>query len=137
LLGRIDRELRADVTRQKAAWEDVVRTNRERESRLQRFDVVARHIIDLLKPRLDAFLERFRPVVQAEPSVREHTRAIHLTFAATVAKVTLQFEVFPNGNVDHVRLECTQEIIPVLVRYDKHSVVEFPLDAVPDDAVVG
>jgi YHS domain-containing protein len=38
--------------------------------------------------------------------------------------------------VSHVRLECTQEIIPVLVPYDKQSVLEFPLDAVQDDAVV-
>ena len=59
-----------------------------------------------------------------------------LTFAATVAKVTLPFEVFPDEDVSHLRLECTQEIIPVLVRYDKQSVLEFPLDAVQDDAVV-
>jgi hypothetical protein len=136
-IRRIDRELGSDLARQRAAWADVVRTNREREPRLQRYEVVAKHIIDLLKPRLDAFLERFRPVVKAEPSVREHSRAIHLTFAATVAKVTLDFEVFPDRDVKHVRLECTQEIVPVLVQYDKHSVVEFPLDAVPDDAVVG
>jgi YHS domain-containing protein len=61
---------------------------------------------------------------------------MNLTFAATVAKVTLRFEVFPDRDADHVRLECTQEIVPVLVRYDKHSVLEFPLDAVQDDAVV-
>ena len=35
----------------------------------------------------------------------------------------------------HVRLECTQEIIPVVVPYDKRSVFEFPLDAAPDDAL--
>jgi YHS domain-containing protein len=97
---------------------------------------VAQHIVELLKPRLDAFLERFQPVVKAEPRVREHTRALNLEFAATVAKVTLTFEVFPDGDVNHVRLECTQEIIPVVVRYDKQSVLEFPLDAVQDDAVV-
>jgi YHS domain-containing protein len=136
LIHRIDRELEAEVVRQKAAWDDVVRTNRERAPRLQRYEAVAKHIIDLLKPRLDAFLERFKAVVQAEPSVREHTRAINLTFASTVAKVTMLFEVFPDRDVKQVRLECTLEIYPVLVQYDKQSVVEFPLDAVPDDAVV-
>jgi len=97
---------------------------------------VAKHLIDLLKPRLAAFLDRFKDVVKAEPVVREHTRAMNLTFAATVAKVTLRFEVFPDRDVNHVRLECTQEIIPVLFRYDKQSMLEFPLDAVKDDAVV-
>jgi YHS domain-containing protein len=68
--------------------------------------------------------------------VRQHTRAVNLNFAATVAKVTLRFEVFPDPEVNHIRLECTQEIIPVVVRYDKQSVLEFPLGGVQDDAIV-
>ncbi len=136
LIRRIDQEVAAEVKLQKAAWEDVARANREREPRLQRFDAVAQHLIELVKPRLTAFIERFKAVIKAEPKVREHTRAINLTFAATVAKVTLVFEVFPDRDVSHVRLECTQEILPVVVRYDKQSVLEFPLDAVQDDTVV-
>jgi YHS domain-containing protein len=136
LIRRIDQELATDVTREKAAWEETARATRERGPRLQRYDDVAKHVIELLKPRLDAFIERFKDVVKAEPSVREHTRAMNMTFAATVAKVNLRFEVFPDRDVNHVRLECTQEIIPVLVRYDKQSVLEFPLDGVKDDALV-
>src|SRR5271166_4600168 len=119
LVRRIDQEMETEVERQKAAWTDVMRANRERGPRLARYEVVAKHIIELLKPRLDAFIERFKAVVKAEPRVREHTRAMHLTFAASVAKVTLLFEVFPDRDVSHVRLECTQEIIPVVVAYDK------------------
>jgi YHS domain-containing protein len=136
LLRRIDQELVTEVKRQKAAWQEVVQANRERGPRLQRYDAMATRLIDLLKPRLAAFIDRFKDVVKAEPVVREHTRAMNLTFAATVAKVTLRFEVFPDRDVSHIRLECTQEIIPVVVRYDKQSVLEFPLDAVQDDAVV-
>ena len=136
LIRRIDEELAAEVGHQKAAWAEEVRTSRERGPRLQRYEAVAQHVIELLKPRLAAFIERFKDVVKAEPVVREHTRAMSLTFAATVAKVTLRFEVFPDQDVSHARLECTQEIIPVLFRYDKQSVLEFPLDSVQDDAVV-
>ena len=136
LINRIDQELTAEVERQKAPWVEIARASQERGPRLQRYEAVAKHIVELLKPRLSAFIERFKDVVKAEPIVREHTRAINLTFAATVAKVTLLFEVFPDRDVTHVRLECTQEIIPVVVRYDKQSVLEFPLDAVQDDAVV-
>src|SRR5262249_6506768 len=96
LIQQIDQELATDVTRQKAAWQEVARANRERGLRLQRYDPVAKHIIELLKPRLAAFIDRFRDVVKAEPVVREHTRAMNLTFAATIAKVTLVFEVFPD-----------------------------------------
>ena len=136
LINRIDQEIAAEVERQKTGWAEVVLANRERELRLQRYETEAKHIIDLVKPRLDAFIERFKAVVKAEPMVREHTRAVNLTFAATVANATLRFEVFPDRDANHIRLECTQEIIPVLVRYDKQAVLEFPLDGVRDDAVV-
>jgi YHS domain-containing protein len=137
LIRRIDQELAVDVNRQKEAWAEMMRENRERGPRLERYEAVAKHLIELLKPRFGAFIERFKPVVKAEPRVREHTRAMNLEFAATVAKVTLLFEVFPDVDVSHIRLECTLEIIPVLMPYDKQSVLEFPLDAVQDEAVVG
>jgi YHS domain-containing protein len=136
LTSRIDQELEVEVQRQKAAWTEVARVNRERAPRLERFDAVATRVIAQLKPRLEAFIERFQPVVKAEPSVREHTRAMHLTFSATIAKVTLQFEVFPDREVKNLRLECTQDFIPAFVPYDKQAFVEFPFEAVPDDAVV-
>jgi YHS domain-containing protein len=136
LIARIDQEIAAEVERQKTGWAKLVQAFRERELRLQRYETEAKHIIELVKPRLDAFIERFKAVVKAEPMVREHTRAVNLTFAATVAKVTLRFEVFPEQDVNHIRLECTQEIIPVVVRYDKQSVLGFPLGGVQDDAVV-
>jgi YHS domain-containing protein len=136
LIRRIDQEVAAEVEQQKAGWKERAREARERGQRLERYEAVAQHVIGLLKPRLAAFVERFKGLVKAEPRVREHTRAMNLEFASTLAKVTLLFEVFPDEDVSHVRLECTQEIIPVLVRYDRQSALELPLDAVPDDAVV-
>jgi YHS domain-containing protein len=136
LINRIDQEIAAEGERQKGDWAKLMLANRERGLRLQRYETEAKQIIELVKPRLNAFIERFKAVVKAEPMVREYTRAVNLTFAATVAKVTLRFEVFPDQDVNHVRLECTQEIIPVVVQYDKQSVLEFPLDGVRDDAVV-
>jgi YHS domain-containing protein len=136
LINRIDHEIATEVGRQKTGWAELQLANRERGLRLQRYETEAKHIIELVKPRLDAFIERFKAVVKAEPVVREHTRAVNLTFAATVAKVALRFEVFPDRDVNHIRLECTQEIFPVVVRYDKQSVLEFPLGGVEDDAVV-
>lgn len=137
LIGRIDQEIAAEVERQKTGWTERVQANRERGLRIQRYETEARHILDLVTPRLDAFIERFKAVVKAEPAVSQHTRAVTLNFAATVAKVTVRFEVFPDPDMNHIRLECTQEIIPVVVRYDKQSVLEFPLGGVQDEAVVG
>jgi YHS domain-containing protein len=136
LLNRIDREVVAEVGRQKAAWTDWRRANLERESRLQCFEAEADRIMTLTRPRLDAVIERFKPLVSAEPVVRQHSRGVNLTFAATLAKVTLRFEAFPDQDVNHIRLECTQEIIPVVVPCDERAVLEFPLGEVRDDAVV-
>jgi YHS domain-containing protein len=136
LINRIDQEIAAEVGRQKEGWAELLQANRERGLRLQRYETEAKHLIELVKPRLDAFLERFKAVVKAEPLVREHTRAVNLTFASTLAKVTLLFEVLPAQDVNHIRLVCTQEIIPTVVRSDKPSVLELPLSGVQDDAVV-
>ena len=136
LINRIDQEIAAEVGRQKTGWAELLQANRERGLRLERYEAEAQHIIELVKPRLDAFIERFKAVVKAEPVVRQHTRAVNLTFAATVAHATLRFEVFPDRDVNQIRLECTQEIIPVVVRYDKQSVLEFPLGGVQDHAVI-
>lgn len=136
LINRIDQEIAGEVGRQKKAMAEMLHSNREREKRLQRYEAEAQHIIELVKPRLDAFIERFRPVIKVEPVVRQHTRAVNLNFAATVAKVNLRFEVFPDNDVTQIRLECTQEILPVVVRYDKQSVLKFPIGEVEDDAVV-
>ncbi len=136
LISRIDQELKGEVEHRKAEWEAVERGNRERAQRLTRFDTVAEHVIALVKPRLDAFLERFKPVVKVQPSVREHTRAVRLDFASTLCNVILQFELFPDRDVERVRLECTQDFTPAWVSYEKSTDLEFPLDAVPDDQVV-
>jgi hypothetical protein len=136
LIRRIDEELESSVKEQKAAWAEVARMNCERGPRLQRYENVVKHFIELLKPRFTAFVEHFKIVATVEPSVREQTRAVNLTFASHLAKATLTFEVFPDPEVRHVRLECTVGIFPVLVRYDRQSVLEFPLDEVQDEAVV-
>jgi YHS domain-containing protein len=136
LIRRIDQELESAVNEQKTAWAESVRMNHGREARLQRYENVAQHIIELLKPRIDAFLDRFKSLATVEPSVREHTRAVNLTFASKLAKVTLTFEVFPDSGVDHVRLECTLGIFPAAVRYDRQSVLELPLEAVQDDVLI-
>lgn len=136
LINRIDQEIAAETARQKSDWVKMNLAKRERELRLQRYETEAKRVIELLRPRLDAFIERFKPVVKIAPVVREHTRALNLTFAATVANASLRFELFPDRDVNQVRLECTQEIMPALVRYDKQSVLEFPVGGVQNDALV-
>jgi len=137
LIRRIDQELVAEVAHEKTTQAERMQAIRERKQRARRYEPVAKHLIDLLRPRLAAFIERFKDVVKSEPSVHETTRSMKLSFAATVAKVTLTFDLLPDWDVSHVRLVCTQEIIPVLVPYDTQSVLEMPLEAVRDDAVVG
>jgi YHS domain-containing protein len=136
LINRIDQEVAAEVKRQKDAWSALMAANRDRDLRLQRYEVEAQRIIDFLKPRLDAFVDRLKAVVNVEPTVRQHTRGVNLIFAATVARASLRFEVFPDQTVDHIRLECIQEIVPVVVPYDKQSVRDYPVDGVKDEEVV-
>jgi YHS domain-containing protein len=136
LIRRIDQELEGEVVRQKTTWVDHTRAAREREACLQKYEPIVEQILALLRPRAAAFVERFKDVVRATPEVREHTRALNLEFASTIAKVSMCFEVFPDPDVRHVQIECNLEIVPVVVQYYKHSLIQFPIDAVDDDAVL-
>lgn len=42
------------MRKQKGAWAEMAQSNREREAPLQRYEHVAKHIIELLKPSLIA-----------------------------------------------------------------------------------
>jgi hypothetical protein len=93
LINRIDQEIAAEVGRQKAAWVELALATRERQLRLQRYEAEAQRIIELLKPRLHAFIERFQPVIKAEPLVRQHARAA----AAPEERVGSGISVFDTG----------------------------------------
>jgi hypothetical protein len=45
LIDRIDQVLKTEVERQKTDWANEVKTNCDREPRLQRFEVVAKHVM--------------------------------------------------------------------------------------------
>jgi hypothetical protein len=49
LISRIDQQLATEVKAERAAWEAMTAANRERGARLQRYDAVAKHFIELLK----------------------------------------------------------------------------------------
>lgn len=136
LIKRIDEEIATEVAREKAAADDWKRWSHERGERLKRYDADARRIIDLLKPRLETFVEHLKPVVKVEPVIREHTSSVKLCFASNVAKVTLRFDVVPDQEVEHVHVECTQEILPVLTSYDKEASIQFRLGNVQYDELV-
>jgi YHS domain-containing protein len=136
LLNRIDQELEGEIQREKATWAERTRAAREREARLAQYEPVVGHILALLRPRSAAFVDRFKDVVKATAEVREHTRALNLEFTSTLAKVSVCFEVLPDSDVRHVRIECTQEIVPVVVQFDRHTRIEFPIEAVNDDAMI-
>jgi YHS domain-containing protein len=57
LIRRIDQELGAEVQRQKAEWADTARVARERGPRLQRYEAVAKHVIDLKQSALELPLD--------------------------------------------------------------------------------
>ena len=76
LISRIDQELMADVKDQNAAWEVIEAASRERWARFYCYEAVAQHIIELLKPRLEALIERFKAVVKAEPNIRPFRNAL-------------------------------------------------------------
>ena len=90
---------------------------------------------EIWRPRLELLVKKFGDRVQAKPRVVPSTREVTFDFQSRLARVRLKFSAFTDRDVRKVILSYDLEIIPVLMRFNPHAEVEFPLDAVDQEAV--
>jgi hypothetical protein len=108
---------------------------RERQKRLQQLNQLFDQLREIWKPRLEMLIAKFGDRVKATPRLVPSTREATLEFQSKLAKVRLRFSATTDRDITRVILSDDLEIIPILVRYDAHSELEFPLDAVDTEAV--
>ena len=80
-------------------------------------------------------MQKFGDRVQATPRIVPSAREATFDFQSRLARVRLKCAAFTDRDIQKVILSYDLEIIPVQMRFNPHSEVEFPLDAVDKDAV--
>lgn len=135
LLDRIDAEFR-EVEAQIKEYQDAkVQEFQAREARLEQFAGLCESLSEVWRPRLQAFAQRFGDRIQTTPVISRTRRSATLRCASPLAQFDLTLSVMTDADVRHLILDCNLDILPVLMRFDKHSQLELPLDSV-DPAVV-
>ena len=135
LLSRIDSEFAAGEQKVKSFQAEQAQAYEDRQDRLKTYEEVCEKLRDVIRPRLEALAQRFGERVKVTPRVTPSSREATFEFQSPVAHIRLKFSAYADRDVRKVILTCDLDIVPVLTRFDAHSEVEFPLDAVDPEAV--
>lgn len=135
LLKRIDAEFSAVQDNIKKSQLENMQEYRERQNRLAAFAKLLEELRELWKPRLEALRLRFGEKVNVTPRITPSSREATFEFHSALAQIRLRFSVFADSDVRNVQLTSDLEIVPILIHFDAHSEIEFPLEATNKQAV--
>jgi YHS domain-containing protein len=136
LLSRLDAEFAANEQAVKNLQAEALATYEGRQSRLKQFEEACNHLRGVWKPRLEALVKKFGDQVKVTPKLTPELRKAVFDFESKLAQVKLVFAASTDTDVRKLVVQYDLEILPILMQYDRHAQVEFPLDAI-DAAALG
>jgi YHS domain-containing protein len=135
LASRIDAEFSAVEQKVKKFQAEHVAEHQARQKRLEQLGKVFEQLRAIWGPRLEFLVKKFGEGVKTTPRLVPSSREVTFDFESHLAHVRLKLAAFTDRDVKKVILSYDLEIIPVLLRFNPHAEVEFPLDAVDTEAV--
>jgi YHS domain-containing protein len=135
LASRIDAEFSAVAEKMKKLRAESLEDYQGRQKRLEKLGKVFDELRDIWKPRLDILVKKFGDTVQATPRIVPSTREATFEFQSKLARVRLKLSASTDRDVQKVILSYDLVIIPVLLRFEPHAELAFPLDKVNNEAV--
>ena len=136
LAERIDAEIAAAFDRVEQLKTQKVEEFQGRQDRLEKLDQTLEALREIWRPRLDALAKKFGERVKVQPQVQPGRRSATFKFKSELASVDLRFAVAPDPDVRNVIFTSDLQILPILMKFDSHDEISFPLDAV-DKAALG
>jgi len=135
LSGRIDAEFTAVEQQIKRFQTEQVQEHQQRQKRLEQLAKVFDQMSEIWRPRLEMLVKKFGDHVQTKPRLTPSSREATFEFQSRLAHVRLKFAAFTNRDVNKLILSYDLEIIPVLMRFNPHAEIEFPLNVIDREAV--
>lgn len=133
LLSRIDAEFKAKDERIQNFQKQGVKEYRDREARLAKFGGLTDELRGVWEPRLMALAKRFGEHVKLTPTVERERREALFSFRSNLASIQLRFSATTNGDATKAIFNYDLRIIPILMQFESHSELEFPLDGIDKD----
>lgn len=135
LADRIDAEFVEAEAKLKRFQQQQIEQYEERLRRLERLEQVLDEHRDVWRPRLETLAERFADRVKVTPTVVPGRRAATLEFQSELAHVLLRLSVTPDEEVRQVIFQYDLEILPILMKFESHSELKFPLEHIDSQAL--
>jgi YHS domain-containing protein len=135
LNARIDAEFSAAEQRAKQLMTDKIQEYRGRQQRLELFVQTLDGLREIWRPRLETLAQKFGQRVAVQPVVEPSQRSATFEFQSDLARIKLRFAVSPDAEVQKLIFTYDLEIIPILMKFDSHDEIEFPLGAIDNEAL--
>jgi YHS domain-containing protein len=135
LLDRIDSEFAAADQRLKQLRTEKVQDYQGRQQRLEQFEQTLNQLREVWQPRLETLAKKFGERVDVQPQIGPGRRSATFKFQSQLARIDLRFAAVPDEDVRNVVFEYDLEIIPILMKFDSHDQIKFPLDAIDKTAL--
>ena len=84
---------------------------------------------------LEALAKKFGDGVKVMPTVSKGARQATFRFQSPLARIDLRFSAGTDSDVNRVTLAYDLDILPILMEFEKHSEISFPLDSVDRKAL--
>jgi hypothetical protein len=136
LAERIDAEIAAAFGRVEQLKTQKVEEFQGRQERLEKLDQTLEALREIWRPRLDALAKKFGERVKIQPLVQPGRRSATFKFKSELASVDLRFAVAPDPDVRNVIFTSDLQILPILMKFDSHDEISYPLDSI-DKAALG
>jgi YHS domain-containing protein len=135
LLGRIDAEFATVDKNIKNFQQEQVAAHEAREKRSERFQQVCEQLKAVWKPRLEALAAKFGEKVQVKPTLSPALKSARFAFQSPLADIVLTLSVSADFDVRNVYFDYDLHLLPILMKYEPHQRLEFPLEEVDEQAV--
>jgi len=106
-----------------------------RRDRLKLFDPLCDHLKTIWAPRLQLLSERFGNRVEVTPTLTPGRREAKFAFDSKLARIVLRFSAYTDSDVRRLVLSYDLSIVPILMKFEPHAEIDFPIDDVDSSAV--
>jgi YHS domain-containing protein len=135
LLNRIDAEFSALDDKIKRARDERLHEHQARQERLAAFEKQLETLPEVVRPRLEALVQRFGDRVKVTPRLASSSREVGLEFQSELARIRLRLSASTDQQVRSLILNYNLEILPIFMQFESHHQAEWPLDAIDRQAV--
>lgn len=135
LIERIRGEFAASQDKLKQFQQQKVEIHHDRQQRRERLEHTFNQLQDVWRPRLEALAKEFGDRVKVTPTVTPGRRQAMMQVKSPLASIKLQFSAGTDTEVANFVLAYDLEILPILMEFERHAEIVFPLEEVDPNAI--